>query len=156
MKSPRHRMRKQSGVVLVISLMLLVVITFLALSLIQDSTSSLQIVGNMEFQQSARAAAQAAIENVIATPSAFATRTPSPSSETLAGWSISVQPVLLGCPCGSGGGAVNSISAQQRFNLSFGITKACWDVIATVSDQATGTSMVVHQGVERQQSCPGS
>ena len=69
---------------------------------------------------------------------------------------MTVNTSYLGCPCGGSAVTGQSLSAQQRFRVSFGIRTACWDVAATVTDPATGTEAVVHQGIERKQSCPGS
>jgi type II secretory pathway component PulK len=148
--------RRQSGMVLVVSLLMLVVITVLALSAFEDSTVNLRIVSNTQFRQSAQSAAQAAIEKVLADPTNFQSRTPSARTETLNGWTVTVQPSYLGCPCGGSSGGGQSLSAQQHFNIRFGVRTACWDVAAGVTDPNTGTSVVLHQGIERKQSCPGA
>ena len=148
---------RQGGAILIISLLLLVAMTIVALTSMEDSSLSLRIVGNMQFRKSAELAAQAAIERVLATPAAFESRTPDTRTETLQGWSVNVQPRFLGCPCGTGGaGGGSSLWASQHYGLSFGSQQACWDVVATVVDAATGTKVTVHQGVSRSQACPGS
>ena len=157
MNSPEHRMPgRQQGAVLIISMLMLVAISIIAVSSIEDTTLNLRIVGNTQFQQSAKAAAQAAIEKVIATPSVFTTETPDDISETLHGWNVTVRSRYLGCPCGNATNEGQSLSAQQQFKLKFSVDTACWDVAASVADPATGTSLVVHQGFERKQRCPGT
>ena len=154
MKNPQLRCMKQQGVALVISLLMLVALTMLALVSVEDSSLNLMTVGNTQNRKVAEATAQAAIEKVLATPTVFESASPSAVTETLNGWAVSVQPRLLGCPCSSTGTGGQSLWAQQHFKVSLGEKTACWDLIASVSDGVTNTSVEVHQGVLRQQSCP--
>jgi Tfp pilus assembly protein PilX len=72
--------RQQRGSTLIVGLVMLVLMTLVALAAINMSTGTLKIVGNMQYQQEARAAAQAAINQVLS--SAAYMKTPS-SSPTL-------------------------------------------------------------------------
>jgi Tfp pilus assembly protein PilX len=72
--------RKQRGSTLIVGLVMLVLMTLVALAAINMSTGNLKVVANMQYQQEARSAAQAAINQVLS--SAAYTKTPS-SAPTL-------------------------------------------------------------------------
>ena len=57
--------RRQRGTALLISLVLLVVLTLLAVTSIRTSSLNLRIAQNMQLQQEAEAAAQAMVEHVL-------------------------------------------------------------------------------------------
>ncbi|WP_338016825.1 pilus assembly PilX family protein [Noviherbaspirillum sedimenti] len=57
--------RSQSGAVLVVSLIMLVVLTILVISAVMSSNTNLRITGNMQVKDEASSAAQQAIEQVI-------------------------------------------------------------------------------------------
>ncbi len=59
------RARKQSGVALVVSLVMLVVLTLLVVSAIRFGNINLKISGNVQAQTESAAAAQVAIEKVV-------------------------------------------------------------------------------------------
>jgi type II secretory pathway pseudopilin PulG len=59
------KMRKQEGVTLIVSLVMLVVLTLLVVSSIRTGTTNTRIAGNMQVKTEAAAAAQQAIEEVI-------------------------------------------------------------------------------------------
>lgn len=61
-------MRAQGGATLVIALIMLVVITLLAVSMLSTTNMNLRVVGNMQSRSEALHAAQQAIETVISTP----------------------------------------------------------------------------------------
>ena len=56
---------KQRGSTLLVALIMLVLLTLIAISAIQSTTSSIQVVGNAQFREEAKAAAQKAIEKVM-------------------------------------------------------------------------------------------
>src|SRR5450759_2379551 len=58
-------LHKQRGSTLLVALIMLVLLTLIAVSAINSTTSSIQVVGNAQFQQEANAAAQKAIEIVL-------------------------------------------------------------------------------------------
>ena len=56
---------RQHGAVLVMALIMLVMITLFAVSMVRLSNSNMQVVGNMQMQRSLEANAQQAVENSI-------------------------------------------------------------------------------------------
>lgn len=58
----------QGGATLLVSLIMLVMLTLFAISAMNSSTTNLKVVGNMQAQAEAAAAAQGAIETAISTP----------------------------------------------------------------------------------------
>ena len=59
--------KQQRGSTLLVALIMLALLTLVAVSAINSTTTSLQMVGNAQFSEEADAAAQQAIENVIST-----------------------------------------------------------------------------------------
>lgn len=57
--------KQQRGSTLLVALVMLVLLTLIAVSAINSTTSGIQIVGNTQFRDEARAVAQQAIEGVI-------------------------------------------------------------------------------------------
>src|SRR5437016_5220957 len=62
---------RQAGATLLVSLVMLVLITLLAVSAINSGTINLRIAGNMQSRDEARAAAQQAIEQFISSYANF-------------------------------------------------------------------------------------
>ncbi len=58
-------LKQQRGSTLLVALIMLVLLTLIAISAINSTTSGVQIVGNTQFRDEARAVAQQAIEGVI-------------------------------------------------------------------------------------------
>lgn len=146
--------RLQKGNVLIVSLLMLVIMTTLVVSSMGGSTISQKIVGNMQNQRSAEATAQATIQQALAQPSLFLSAEGSSLTKSLDGWSVSVSTLYLGCPCGGSLPVDNSEDAAALATAS--ATMACWDVMAAIKDNSqTGTQVTVHQGIRRNQECPG-
>lgn len=152
--TPGTGTRQQRGSTLLVALVMLVLLTLIALSAMQGTTSSIQVVGNAQFREEARAAAQKAIETVISN-SNFMTAAPAQQTIDINGdgsadytvtfspapscvSATSVQPGDANVPpvCSGGIGGV----AVCYWTL--------WDVRAVVSDVQTGSSVVMHQGVK--------
>lgn len=66
----KHLFRQQ-GATLVIALIMLVIITLFAVTMVRLSNSSMQVVGNMQVQRSLEASAQQSIENKISSVTFF-------------------------------------------------------------------------------------
>lgn len=66
-----YRNRRQRGAVLIVSLLLLVAMTLLGVATINSSTVNLMVVGNLQSQKAAEAAAQEGIEVVLSGIQAF-------------------------------------------------------------------------------------
>ena len=60
--------QRQEGATLLVALIMLVMLTLFAISAMNTSTTNLKVVGNMQAQNEAAAAAQSAIEAAISTP----------------------------------------------------------------------------------------
>jgi hypothetical protein len=67
----KNTARKQSGVTLVVALVMLVMITVFAVAMVRLSNTSMQVVGNMQMQRSLEADAQSAVEEKISSPVMF-------------------------------------------------------------------------------------
>jgi Tfp pilus assembly protein PilX len=65
MKTPNHSCREESGFVLIVSLIMLIVMTLVGVSVIRISTTNLQLVNNMQARQQAIAAASSVINQVL-------------------------------------------------------------------------------------------
>jgi Tfp pilus assembly protein PilX len=131
--------RRQQGVVLFISLVMLVMMTLFAVSSINLSTVNLRIVGNMQAIKAMDADAQAAIEQTISTMDSFNL---TPTATTITGSLATVTvnaPVCLDSQTARGYSAVASAIIPED-NV--------WEVSATVTDNVTGATSTIHQGVE--------
>lgn len=62
---------RQQGATLVIALIMLVIITLFAVTMVRISNSSMQVVGNMQVQRSLEATAQQAVEAKVSTVTFF-------------------------------------------------------------------------------------
>lgn len=125
-ESRSRRPRRQSGAVLAIGLVLLLVLTVLATAAMQAATVELQMAGNEQSLQRAFRAAEAGIEQAIAArgftidPSAVAGRYDDPAS-------IEAAPIpgtgvpIAGCPDQAGGPAA-SCEYSVRFDQAAGVT----------------------------------
>lgn len=155
---------KQKGVTLITALVMLVVLTLLVISAIRSSNSNLRIVGNMQLQEEAVAAAQQATEIVLSTNfTASPTAINMPVNVGAATYQVTgpvptcmgSRPVLNSDPnipseCISSGTAQNTGimfgSAPSATGTSWCYDQQ-WDVSASVSDPNTGANATVHQGV---------
>lgn len=131
--------QKQQGIILFLVLILLVMMTLFAVSSINLSTVNLRIVGNMQAIKAMDADAQAAIEEVISSMSSFGL---SPTGATIVGTTGTVTvdpPVCIDSQTATGYSAVvTNIIPEDNV----------WEVVASVSDNVTGASSTIHQGVE--------
>ena len=155
---------------------MLVLLTLMAISAINSTTSSIQVVGNAQFREEANAAAQQAIENVIssnftANPTAAATAASTAVSFGVASYNVTVAvptctssvaitnaeldpDVATDKPCfagtgggaGGGGGIIGAAGTSISTAQSW-CYKQKWDIRATVTDANTGANTTLHQGV---------
>lgn len=159
----------QTGATLITALVMLVVLTLLVLSALRSSTTNLRIVGNMQFQQEAVAAAQQATEQLIS--SSYFTVSPAASSVSIdinkdgtndytANISAPIcsgsTPLTNATPnlpneCISSGQAQNTgvvfasgVAANNSMSWCYAQQ---WDIQTSVSDTRTGASSSMHQGV---------
>lgn len=159
-----HGKHRQNGATLITALVMLVVLTLLVLSAIRSSTTDLRIVGNMQIQQEAIAAAQQGTEVIL---SSNFTANPVASSVAVninnANYTASVSvPVCKGSrallnsdpglptECLSSGSAQNTgiiyASGAQTGGTSWCYSQQ-WEVQTNVNDPNTGAATEIHQGV---------
>ena len=156
MNRPRTMIRTQAchqrGSTLLVGLIMLVLLTLIAVSAINSTTTSVQIVGNAQFREEAYSAAQQAIENVISN-TGFMSVAPAPQNidvnhDGIPDYTVTFSP------------APTCLSAQQALATDPTVPAICsssigaicywtlWDVRAVVSDVNTGASVALHQGVK--------
>lgn len=147
MKTLRQRTRgnkKQRGITLLVSLIMLVVLTLMVVSAIRMSNSNLKTVGNMQIKNEATAAAQQAIEMIIGNVNNFYTPaartiTIDVNNDGVVDYSVSTAaPVCLKMVPVEGYSADFAESAPKE---------SYWDLRAVATDSRTGASVTVHQGV---------
>jgi len=129
---------KQRGATLIVALVMLVMMTMLAVSAITLSTVNLRIVGNMQAQRSMDAAAQDAIEQIMSNSSNFGLGATATYVSTLMGNASVSAPVCLSSKVATGYSAVVGLSPDDN----------TWEVVASITDNVTGATSVIHQGVE--------
>ncbi len=137
----------QRGTTLVVSLIMLVVLTLLVVSGIRSSNVNLRIVGNMQVQEEARAAAQQAIEEVISNTN-FTLATP--AARTVNGYTVTfTQPVCLSSkPIAVGDHGLPSDGSCLVSALASPLCYwTTWDIAATAKDLKTGATTILHQGI---------
>ncbi len=149
MKNPT-RARHQRGATLIVGLIMIVLITLIVVNAFTLSSSNLKQVNNMQLRDEALSAANQAIEQVISSPF-----TNAPTAETInvdlnkdGTTDYVVQIALPSC-----GRAVQAtVAALSDVELgsamsSGGSWNTEWDLSATVTDAASGASVVVKEGV---------
>lgn len=131
--------RRQKGAVLFISLIFLVIMTLYAVSSINMSTVNLKIVGNMQAIKAMDADAQDAIEQTLSKINNFSL---TPAATTVTG---TIATVNVAAPQCIESRVATGYSAVAKDIIPEDNT---WEVTATVSDNITGASSTIHQGVE--------
>jgi Tfp pilus assembly protein PilX len=147
-------LRRQQGSTLLVGMIMLILLTLIAVSAIESTTTSIQMVGNAQFREEATAAAQQAIENVISS-TAFTTSPPLPqnidiNNDGSTDYTVSFTPA----PSCSSFKAVNTAIETGLPKDCYGSSGAVlcyrttWDIPAVVNDLTTGASVTLHQGVK--------
>ncbi len=145
-RMPAFHKNRQRGATLVVSLIMLVVLTLLAVSGIRSSSVNLRIAGNMQMQAEASAAAQQAIEEVISNTD-FTLAAPAP--KTIGFYTVTFVPPVCqssrpvarddpGLP--DDGSCLGSAGATYCYWTT-------WDIAATASDTKTGATTTLLQGI---------
>ena len=140
-----HPLRQQ-GATLVIALIMLVIITLFAVTMVRISNSSMQVVGNMQVQRSLEATAQQATENKISSVTffndavdgvgQFASNASSVVSSVNATNVTLQKPVCVGQKEASGYTLGSPLTPQDNV----------FEVKATATDSVTGASVELVQG----------
>jgi Tfp pilus assembly protein PilX len=144
--------RAQSGVTLVVGLIMLVLITLVVSTAFLLSTTNLRSVGNMQFRDEAIAAANQAIELVLSSPF---TTDPAAAEQTINvdidqdsttdnDYVVSIAtPICIR--------AVQEASTAAPSSVTFIVPasnyRTVWDIDAAVTDAASGASVRVRQAV---------
>jgi len=131
-----NQCRKQDGVVLVVSLLLLLVVTLLAVSTLNTGIVDLRIVDNMRAQQEAEAAAQQAIERILGDVTKYDMAAVAEPMDIHGTQVQMTAPACLRTAPAKGDSALNKLAPEDTV----------WGVIATV-ETAEGARAVLHQGV---------
>lgn len=152
----------QGGATLLVGLIMLVLITLMVIGAFNMSSTNLKLVGNMQAKDEASAAANAAIEQVISSATAFESLAGVPLAERVAPQPIQLgnYEVTLAVPeCVYSTAIADNTSGDQNSNIlnqsagsggtvgTVGFRDTFWDIAATVNDPATGASVEVHQGI---------
>lgn len=133
---------RQGGATLFVALIFLLIMTLFAVSSVNLSTVNFKIVGNMQAMKYMDAAAQDAIEQVLSDADNYTSPASQTITSTVAGVDYTVNvaaPECIDNRVASGYSAVvDNIIPEDN----------TWEVVATVTDNATGATATVHQGVE--------
>lgn len=163
--------RSQSGATLMIAMIFLVLLTLIVVSAIKSSNLNTKIVGNMQIQKEAEAAAQQAIETVISTDF---TKLPTDSTvsvdingsgQAAATYAVkvkaptctSVKPIKLSeldasnaddVPCYASGAAQNTGIVGAGVGGNSLCSNSNWEIDATATAPGVATTTTTtHQGV---------
>jgi type II secretory pathway pseudopilin PulG len=145
--------KQQQGSTLLVGMIMLILLTLIAVSAIESTTSSVQMVGNAQFREEATAAAQQAVENVISS-STFTTTPPSPQSIDINQDGSADYIVSFEAPSCSSYKAVNTAIESPLPKDCYGSPgmvlcyRTTWDIPAVVNDATTGAGVSLHQGVK--------
>jgi Tfp pilus assembly protein PilX len=144
---------KQNGSTLLVGMIMLILLTLIAVSAIESTMSSVQMVGNAQFREEATAAAQQAVENVISS-TAFTTSTPAAQGIDINADGTTDYTVTFAAPVCNSYKAVNPAieDVPKACNSGTAIPITCyrttWDIPVEVNDPKTGAKVNLHQGVK--------
>ncbi|HYC42400.1 MAG TPA: hypothetical protein VEB70_05385 [Noviherbaspirillum sp.] len=169
---PLASRRHQTGVTLVIGLIMLALITLTVITALSLSSTNLKSVGNMQVRNEAIAAANHAIEQIVSSPFAM---TPAGTqflvdidNDQVNDYIIDVTTpaCLYGAAISTAGDTgFKTDTETDGFETPPPTYNTLWDIQASVKDARSETHIVtVHQGVRRSQlpklqrdaSCPGT
>lgn len=149
MRAPGRR--PQAGSTLIISLIMLVLLTLAALSSIGSGTINLRIANNMQTRDEGLAAAQREIEDFISSPANF---TPVPAGRTrtvsVNGHASGNYTVTVGTPACKRSALQKPARTLECINgekAGVYCRDTLWEVTATATPAAGGSSQSVTQGV---------
>ncbi len=166
---------RQRGMTLIISLIMLLLITILAVTTFRLASANLQIAGNMQHRQAAMAAAQAAIEQVVSSTQFTVTPAnaiPNPCNGvpnttctdvngdgipditvTIKLNCLGIQPIpISSLDFSNPNDAGCLVGASQSFGVVGGTSassmcsNSVWDSQATAQDAVTSATYTIHEG----------
>jgi len=142
--------KEETGAVLVVSLILLVVITLLVTSAYNTSTTNLQSVGNTQFRNEALASANLAISQVLSSPF-----TDSPAAEDInididnSGTTDYIVNISLPTCMEVTQASVPALSSLSLPTMSDSASwDSVWEIEAIVTDANSGVAVQVRSGVK--------
>lgn len=161
--------RRQAGATLVVALVMLVLMTLLAVSAINLGTGNLKMVGNMQYQQEASSAAQAAVNQVLSKASYLTQPASTPNEMTVHvnGHDYTVQlsrpclksaavitvaelsalPPAEAARCRTSGSVTNpGILGQNPGGMPSDCSRVVWEIKASVNDPATNAQAEIVEG----------
>lgn len=153
---------RQSGIVLITTLVMLVMITLFVVSAIRLSSINLNIVGNYQWQRTMELTADSALEQVISNAGNFGV--------AATGWDICLDGIAVNTgDCDLTNPLIGNITAPQcaysatAEGYSENIDETSpfdnsWILTASVSDPLTGAAVRVQRGINLRQlkgNCPG-
>jgi len=141
MKNQTH-IHAQSGMTLLIALAMLVVITILGISAVRMTSSSMLVVGNMQWKQSAENVAKLAIEQTMNSSAPFANPTAPVTFSAPAGYNVTIgnRNCLRSTPA-SGYSALSAVAPEENI----------WEFTISVNDTITGAQSSMVQGAKIRQ-----
>lgn len=142
---------EQRGSTLLVALIMLVLLTLIAVSAINSTSTSIQVVGNAQFQQEATAAAQRALETALSNTNFMSAR---PAQQTfdinndgVVDYTVTFTPMPY---CSSYKKvSVTDLNLPDVCVGSEAVTCywTTWDITAVAADAHSGASMTMHQGI---------
>ena len=166
---------KQSGVVLIVVLIMLGVFSVIVVSMLSGSNINFKIAGNQQYRQEAKFAARNAIESYISNPANFALPIPTVNSYIASDFDgdgvsdmtatvlppdcLRTRPIQIAelditdeddAQCFGSGLSQNAGVLTDSGGAATGnswCSKMSWDVEAQVADGVTGAAIEMHQGV---------
>lgn len=139
----------QRGIALVAALVMLVLLTLLAVTLIRSGTVNLMITQNMQLQQEAENSAQRAIEQLVSNVDAF--DSPAATNATIGDYAVAMEmPVCLGARPRPGDSMAGEGSlVEGGTGGTAGIELVDWELTATSTDPTlgSGTRVRINQGI---------
>ena len=150
---------RQRGVTLIVGLIMLILITLMVTTAFTLNTSNLKSVGNMQYRNEAVAAANKAVEQVVGNsfPLGFIGVPPATTitfdinNDGTDDYRVAVsQPVCVEASVvagTTGAGACSGVRGGSLAGCASPNFNTLWDIQAAVNDAATGSSVVVRQGV---------
>lgn len=168
MKHPAQFRARQSGMTLIIALVMLIILTLFGVSMIKLGGSSLEVVGNMQAKKATEAAAQLPLEETISSIKTFndAVTLNNLGGSIVCGTDADGDPVnwtlesgIWVCNTVANSYAVKvTLPECVYFETAVGYAKdevagyvppedTVWDLKAVATDNLTGAESEVHQGV---------
>jgi Tfp pilus assembly protein PilX len=138
-RSPQRVARDQQGATLVVVLIMLVVLTLFAVAVINLSNLNAKAVGNMQQRKNAEIVAQGAIEQVLSSSAPFYSPAAAVAVTVPTGMAVNVSNrVCTGSAAATGYSLAQQLVPEDDY----------WDFQVSVTDNVTGASAVVHQGIK--------